>query len=187
MAAVAGDAVDRDALATELRPAAAAVLAAPAPLVVMVHHTLADQPGIDAGADGVDDAARLMAGDHRPAATSQAEARRGVAHGTVRVKVAAAHSRRFHGQHDLAGSGGRVGELSQLELSVAQEHDALHGSLPSERVRHVPPLLPVEFEIVEELASLAPRLLRTRDRIVASGDQLRRDLHSQETVMIIRV
>src|SRR2546427_9403204 len=72
MAAVARDAVHRDALAAELRPAAAAVLAAPAALVVVIHHALADQSGVNAGADGMDDTARLVAGDHRPAATAQA-------------------------------------------------------------------------------------------------------------------
>src|SRR5947209_13188440 len=114
MAAVTGDAVYRDALAAKLRPAAAAVLAAPAALVVVIHHALADQSGVDAGADGMDDAAPLVAGDHRPAAAAQAQARGGIAGGTVRVEVAAAHPRRLHGQHDLAGSGDRVGQLLHL-------------------------------------------------------------------------
>src|SRR5437879_12385149 len=105
MAAVARDAVHRDALAAELSPAAAAVLAAPAALVVVIHHALADQSGVDAGADGMDDAARLVAGDHRPAATAQAQARGGIAGGPVRVEVAAAHPRRLHGQPGPPGAG----------------------------------------------------------------------------------
>ena len=63
MGAVAGHAVDGDAVAAELRPAGAAVLAPAAALVVMVHHAAADQRRIDAGADGVHDAARLVAAD----------------------------------------------------------------------------------------------------------------------------
>src|SRR5438046_9171840 len=109
MAAVTGDAVHRDALAAKLRPAAAAVLAAPAALVVVIHHALADQSGVDAGADGMDDAARLVAGDHRPAAAAQAQARGGIAGGTARVEAAAAPPRRLPAQHNLARSGARVG------------------------------------------------------------------------------
>src|SRR5262249_41178063 len=129
VATVTGDAVHRDALAAELRPAAAAVLAAPAALVVVIHHALADQSWVDAGADGMDDAARLVAGDHRSAAPAEAQARGGIAGGPVRVEVAAAHPRRLHGQHDLAGPSDRVGELLQLKLTISQEHHTTHGRL----------------------------------------------------------
>src|SRR5439155_21464440 len=57
----------------------------------------------------------------------------------------------------------------------------------SERVRYITSLRPVEFEIVEELVALAPGFLRSRHRVVASGDQPRRDLHPEEAVMIVRV
>src|SRR5207245_5750487 len=51
-----------DAGAAELRPAEAAVPASATALVVVIHHALADERGIDAGADGGNHAARLEIG-----------------------------------------------------------------------------------------------------------------------------
>src|SRR5262249_60405008 len=98
MSAVPGHAVHRDARAAELGPAHAAVLAAPASLVVMVH---------DAGADGsevrghsrperLDHAARLVSADDG-AARSKAERRGGITRRAVGMKIAAAHARGLDG------------------------------------------------------------------------------------------
>src|SRR5207249_10012320 len=52
VAAVTRHPVDGDAGAAELRPAEAAVPASATALVVLIHHALADERGIGAGADG---------------------------------------------------------------------------------------------------------------------------------------
>src|SRR5207253_10592841 len=79
--AVAGHAVDDDALATELRPADLAVLATPAALVVVHHHALVRRRvGLaDPGAARGDHAARLVAGHDGPAAAAEAQRRGRVA------------------------------------------------------------------------------------------------------------
>src|ERR1700687_4843086 len=59
--------------------------------------------------------------------------------------------------------------------------------LALERVRHIPPLAPVELEIVKQLATLAKRFLGPRHGVVTSGNQLVRDLKSHETVAIVGV
>src|SRR6267142_7202278 len=105
------------------------MLAATTALVVVVHHALADQPRIHARADGVDDAARLVTGDHRRAAAAEAQARRGVAGGPVRVEIAAAHPGGLDRQDDFTGPGCRIGELAQLELAIAEEYDPAHAGL----------------------------------------------------------
>ena len=97
-------------------------------LVVVIHHALADERGIDAGADGGNHAARLVAGDDR-AAGAEAEGGRGVARRSIRMQVAAAHPGGFHLEDDFAGAGRGVGELLDLELAIAEEDDAAHGSL----------------------------------------------------------
>src|SRR5206468_1397569 len=126
--AVARHAVHDDALAAELRPADAAVLAAAAALVVVDHHALARRRvGFgDARPAPGDDAARLVAGDDRSARAAQAQRRRSVADGAVRVQIAAAHSRRLHGDDDLAGTRCRVREITKLELSASEKNYAAH-------------------------------------------------------------
>src|SRR5690242_18557824 len=128
MTAVSGHAVDGDACAAELRPADAAMLAPPAALVVMVHHTLADEGRIDPSADRGDHATRLVPGDDGPAA-AKPERGGGIAGCAVRVQIAAAHPGRLHLEDDLARTGGRVGKVLELELAIAEEYDAAHGSL----------------------------------------------------------
>src|SRR5881396_3907228 len=129
--AVARHAIDDDAVRTELRPADAAVLAAPAALVVMVHHARPRRRLVlrDAGPARGDDAARLVAGDDGPGARAEAERGGGVADGAVGVEIAPAHAGGLDGDDDLARARGRVGELAELELPVAEEDDALHLSI----------------------------------------------------------
>src|SRR3989442_938910 len=129
--AVARHAIHDDAVRTELRPADAAVLAAPAALVVMVHHARPRRRLVlrDAGPARGDDAARLVAGDDGPGARAEAERGGGVADGAVGVEIAPAHAGGLDGDDDLARARGRVGELAELELPVAEEDDALHLSI----------------------------------------------------------
>src|SRR5689334_20289862 len=101
MPAVSGHAVDGDARPAELRPADAAMLAPPAALVVMVHHTLTDEGRIDSGADRGDHATRFVPGDYGPAA-AEPERGGGIAGCAVRVKIAPAHPGRLHLEDDLA-------------------------------------------------------------------------------------
>jgi len=46
------------------------------------------------------------------------------------VQVTAAHTRRFYLEHYVAGTRRGVGEVAQLELPVADKHDAFHAILP---------------------------------------------------------
>src|SRR2546422_300738 len=130
VAAVARHAVDDDALPAELRPADATVLAPPASFVVMDHHALAGRRVrfADAGPALGDDAARLVAGDDGSAAAAQAQGRGRVAGGAVRVQVAPAHAGGLHGDEDLTGARRGVGEVTQLQLPVAEENYATHMS-----------------------------------------------------------
>src|ERR1051326_1060852 len=127
MAAMAADAVGDETLRAQLRPAGAAVAAHAAALVVMAHHALADArlALAHAGAKRHDDAARLMPGDHRPLgrATDREPAALGSAIG---VKIAAAHARSLHGEHDLAGTGRRIRKVFKCELAIAEKNHAFH-------------------------------------------------------------
>src|SRR5438034_10198741 len=129
--AVARHAIDDDAVRTELRPADAAVLAAPAALVVVVHHARPRRRLVlrDAGPARGDDAARLVAGDDGPAARAEAGRGGGVADGAVGVEIAPAHAGGLDGDDDLARARRRVRELAELELPVAEADDALHLSI----------------------------------------------------------
>src|SRR6266850_1744966 len=128
VAAVAGHAVDDDALAAELSPADAAMLAAPAALVVVDHYALAGRcvGFADAGAAGGDDAAGLVAGHDRAARAAEAQRGDGVADRAIGMQIAPAHPRSFHGDDDLAGTRRRVGEFPQLELALSEENYATH-------------------------------------------------------------
>src|SRR5581483_12091276 len=121
------------ALEAHLGPAAAAVLAVAAPVIVVIHHALAD-PGLGRRhtcADRYHHTARLVPGDdtlgtldasrHRPARL------RG---GPVVVQIAAAHAGGLDLQHDVAGSGRRIGKVAQLEPAVAEKNHALHVAPP---------------------------------------------------------
>src|SRR6185436_2453038 len=121
------DAEHRDSLAAELRPSSATVLARAATPVVMVHHPRAVRQLLftDSGAARDDDAARLVARDHRATRASEPERR---AHAAARsrcaigVQVAAAHAGGLHLDHNFAGSRRRIRKFLQLELALAQKN-----------------------------------------------------------------
>ena len=108
------------------------MLANRAALVVVHHDALADAGHLvaDAGADRGDDAARLVPADDRVGVDRQT-ADRGAARfrPAVLVQIAAAHARGLHLDDDLAGTRGGVGKLHQLDLPLAREDNAAHGSL----------------------------------------------------------
>ena len=54
----------------------------------------------------------------------------GVAGRPIRMQVTAAHAGRLHLEDDLAGTGRGIGKLLDLELTIAEEHDAAHGGPP---------------------------------------------------------
>jgi hypothetical protein len=47
----------------------------------------------------------------------------------VGVKIAAAHARGLHGEHNLA----RIGKILERKLAIAEEHHAFHGQAPEVR------------------------------------------------------
>src|SRR5436190_22824785 len=118
MPAVAGDPVGHESLLAQLRPAAPAMAAHPASLVMVAHHALADARFAlaDARADGCHDSAGLMPGDDRPVrcSTDGEPAALGRAIG---VQVAAAHPGSLHGEHDLARTGCRIREFLDCKLA----------------------------------------------------------------------
>src|SRR5262249_41637333 len=134
MPAMAVGAEHRRAFQAHLGPPGATMLAAAATRVVMTHDTLPDARLLvgHPGPDGGDDAARLMAGDHRFSAAL--EARTAIARSECRaidVQIAAAHARRLDFQHHLARAWCGVREVAQLKPPVTQKHDASHREPPS--------------------------------------------------------
>jgi hypothetical protein len=93
----------------------------------MVHHALAHQRRVDAGAGGGHHAARLVTRDD---GTTGPEAERGgrVADRAIWMQVAAAHARGLHLEDDLARAGRGIRKVLELELAVAEEDDAAHGA-----------------------------------------------------------
>src|SRR6266542_2003338 len=129
--AVAGHAVDDEARAAELGPADAAVLAAPAALVVMVHDARANGSEVrrHTGPGRGHDAAGLVARNDR-AAAAEPEGCRGIARGPVGMQVAAAHARGLDGENDLARAGRGVRKVLQLELPLSEKNDAAQVVVP---------------------------------------------------------
>src|SRR5262249_17931351 len=131
VAAVTAGAVDHRSLEAHLRPARAAVLAGAAAVVMVVHHALADAGvGVgDGGAHRPDHAAGLGTGDHaRRALDATRDDATRIGRGAVIVQVAAAHARGLDREDHVARAGYRIGELSELELSISEKHDAFHGA-----------------------------------------------------------
>src|SRR5207249_3617650 len=132
VAAVAARAEDHRAREAHLRPPRPAMLAGAAAVVVVVHHALAD-PGLplgDPGAHRCDDAAGLVAGDHAGLPLDAAGHGPGrLGRGAIVVQVATAHARRLDLEDHVSGTGCRIGELSELELSISEKDDAFHGFL----------------------------------------------------------
>src|SRR5204863_9789055 len=110
-----------------------------APFVVMIHHAPPDEAPVDAGADRGDDATRLVARDDGPA-SPETERRGRVARGTIGVQITAAHARGLHLEDDFAWAGCRIGELLNLELAIAEKHNAAHGDLLEARPYHARPV-----------------------------------------------
>src|SRR5439155_19807553 len=114
MAAMGVVAIDQHRLLlAQLRPPRATLVAHGAALVMMHHDALPDLRlgGADAGADGRDDAARLVAGDDRFGRGRQAADRGAALRPAVLVQVAAAHAGGLHLDDDLALARRRVGEF----------------------------------------------------------------------------
>jgi hypothetical protein len=126
---VTARAIHHRSLEAHLRPAGAAVLAGAAAVVVVVHHALADLGLLvgDAGAHRGDDATGLMASDHTrlPSdAAGHGPGRLGV--GAIVVQVAAAHARCLDLEDHVSWAGGRIGELSELQLPISEKDDAVY-------------------------------------------------------------
>ena len=106
--------------------------------IVMHHDAVADAGGalVDGAADGGDDAAWLVAGDHRAAHFAEPE-RGGAARGAIELQVAAAHAGRFYLHDDVVWTRCRIGEFHQLQFAFAEEGHAAHGWSPGCRDRLV--------------------------------------------------
>src|SRR5216684_3540143 len=148
MAAVAADAVGDETLLAQLRPAGAAMAAHAAAFVVMAHHALPDArlALADAWADGNDDTAGLVPGDDRSLGRA-ADGKPATLGRAIGMKVAAAHARGLHGEHGLAGTGGRIRKILERKLAVALEHHAFHVVLSWKIVAaaRMPPPLPQDL------------------------------------------
>ena len=98
----------------------------------MMHHdALPDLRlgGADAGADGRDDAARLVAGDDRFGRGRQAADRGAALRPAVLVQVAAAHAGGLHLDDDFALTRSGIGEFHHFELAFAGKHNPAHRCL----------------------------------------------------------
>src|SRR5688572_29518091 len=129
MAAVGGDAIDRDARLAELRPADAAVLAHAAAGVVVVHDPLADRRFLlrDTGAARRDHAARLVTADEGLRVGAEAERLLRLAgRRAVELEVRATQARGLHLDHHFAGAWRGIVEVADFDLPVAEEHCAAH-------------------------------------------------------------
>jgi hypothetical protein len=110
------------------------MLTAAATGVVVIHHALATAGllGRHPCADRDHDAAGLVTGDHWLGAPLESRAViRGLEGGAVDVQVAAAHTRGFYLEYDVAEARRGVGKIAQLELAVTDKHDAFHAILRS--------------------------------------------------------
>src|SRR5262249_15871220 len=129
---MAARAIDHCALQAHLRPARAAMLAGAAAVIVVIHRALADPalllPAPPAPAARRADAAGPALVEARglpfdPARHCFAPLSRGA----ISVQIGATHPRRLDLQDHVPRTRGRIGELPQLQLTVSEKHDALHG------------------------------------------------------------
>jgi hypothetical protein len=105
-----------------------------------MHHDAGADAGrafVDGAADGGDDAAWLVTGDHWARHLAKPE-RGGPARGAIKLQVAAAHARGFDLDHDVVRPRRRVGKFHQLQFAFAKECHAAHGWSPGCRDRMVP-------------------------------------------------
>ena len=131
MRAVGGDTVDHEPRRTQLRPTDPALVADPAPAVVMVHDSLTNAclRGTDAGADGGDNPTGLVTCNHRAVACVKTKRRDAAVLRAIHLEVTAAHPRSFDLEDDFARTRGRVREFHQFDLPIAVKNDATHGVL----------------------------------------------------------
>jgi hypothetical protein len=124
MAAMSGDSEDGHAVATELRPADAAMFTPAAPFVVMDHHPCPDWGEVrrNAGTDSDDHAAGLVTRDRKLAR------RNGSSGSPVVFQVTAAHAGSLDGNDHLACTRHGIRKRVQRQLSVAEKHHATHQS-----------------------------------------------------------
>src|SRR5262245_56669857 len=125
-------AVNDGALEAHLRPAGATVLAVATAVVVVIHHALADTRFLlgDAGTHRRHDAAWLVPGDHSGLPLDAPGHGAGRLGGrAIVVQVAAAHARGLDLEDHVSRPRCRIRELSQLEFSISEEHDAFHALL----------------------------------------------------------
>jgi hypothetical protein len=101
---------------------------------MVLHDALAD-PRLflgHAGTDLDDDAARLVATDHRVIRHPEAERRR-PADRPVIFQIAAAHAGGFYLQHHFARPRGRIGKIENFDPAVTGKNHTLHVHEPSSR------------------------------------------------------
>lgn len=122
MATVSGYAVHGHPVTTQLRPSHPAVFAAAASLVVMNHDACVDRREVrrNANTDGDDHAAWFVT---RNRSVVWRNRRRG---GPVMSQIAAAHARGLDGEDDVARAWRRIGEVTKLQPSIAQEDYPAH-------------------------------------------------------------
>jgi hypothetical protein len=99
---------------------------------VVERHPVADldDPAVDVAADRRDDAARLVARDHRLTAVLQSQRlERRARRRPIELQVAAAHPGCLDLQHHVARAGLGIGKLDQVEGAVPREDHATHHSL----------------------------------------------------------
>src|SRR5690606_6962744 len=119
---MAGDAVDfGNALIAELHPTRGTMRAHAAAAIMVDHDALADARLFlaHAGPDGDHDAAGLVPRDHRPG-IAQSQSFGGLTFGrAIEFEVAPAHAGSLDLEDDLPRSGSGVGELAQLDPTIA--------------------------------------------------------------------
>src|ERR1700736_724531 len=98
-----------------------------AAFVMMAHHALPDArlALADAGTDRNDHATRLVPGDDRSLGRA-ADGKPAALRRPISVKIAAAHARCLHREHDFARPGCRIRKVLERKLAIAQEHYAFH-------------------------------------------------------------
>jgi hypothetical protein len=108
------------------------VLARTAAVVVVIHDALPDARLLlrDARADGGHDAAGLVPRDDArlTSDTARHDPRR-LCRRAVIVQIAAAHAGRLDLEHHVARPRCGIGKVPELELAIAEKHDALHAGL----------------------------------------------------------
>src|SRR5438067_2381782 len=122
MATVSGYAVHGHPVTTQLWPSNPAVFAAAASLVVMNHDPCVDRREVrrNANTRGDDNATWFVTRDRSVVRSNRRGGR------PVMFQIAAAHARRLDGHDDVAWTWRRIGEVTKLQPSIAQEDYPAH-------------------------------------------------------------